>query len=151
MRQTFNPKSFVDPKLNLSHEELARVLAKMYPGTLHGVDYLVAHRVDPTTDGRVGGAQIMAWNLPDVVPTIDNEVAAAWEIHGATIRKEMAGDDVRKQRRSLLADADVLVNKAHDSMNRQALVKAMAYRQALRDITKQEGFPDTVVWPDKPV
>ena len=25
-----------------------------------------------------------------------------------------------------------------------------AYRQALRDITQQEGFPDNVVWPTKP-
>jgi len=25
-----------------------------------------------------------------------------------------------------------------------------AYRQALRDITAQEGFPDSVVWPIKP-
>jgi len=25
-----------------------------------------------------------------------------------------------------------------------------AYRQALRDITEQEGFPDNVVWPTKP-
>jgi hypothetical protein len=24
------------------------------------------------------------------------------------------------------------------------------YRQALRDITTQEGFPTTIVWPDKP-
>lgn len=24
------------------------------------------------------------------------------------------------------------------------------YRQALRDLTKQEGFPHNVVWPDRP-
>tara|TARA_R110000803_G_scaffold64755_3_gene125831 strand:+ start:4287 stop:4655 length:369 start_codon:yes stop_codon:yes gene_type:complete len=26
-----------------------------------------------------------------------------------------------------------------------------AYRQALRDITKQDGFPESVVWPAQPV
>lgn len=25
-----------------------------------------------------------------------------------------------------------------------------AYRQALRDITKQEGFPEDVIWPEEP-
>jgi hypothetical protein len=25
-----------------------------------------------------------------------------------------------------------------------------AYRQALRDVPDQEGFPDTVTWPEKP-
>ena len=24
------------------------------------------------------------------------------------------------------------------------------YRQALRDITKQKSFPDTIIWPTKP-
>ena len=25
-----------------------------------------------------------------------------------------------------------------------------AYRQALRDVPQQDGFPDNVIWPEKP-
>ena len=33
---------------------------------------------------------------------------------------------------------------------RTDLAKIKAYRQALRDVPSQEGFPDNVVWPEEP-
>jgi len=55
--------------------------------------------------------------------------------------------DVRKRRNTLLDKADIIVNKADDSGNTEMIAKARAYRQSLRDIPEQDGFPENVVWP----
>lgn len=52
---------------------------------------------------------------------------------------------VRSQRNSLLAETDYL------ALSDTTLSSDMsAYRQALRDITSQAGFPTNVTWPTKP-
>lgn len=55
--------------------------------------------------------------------------------------------EVRSERNRLLAKADIEVNKAIDQGNTGAEAEARAYRQALRDIPEQSGFPYDVVWP----
>lgn len=52
---------------------------------------------------------------------------------------------IREQRNKLLQRADILVNIATD--NGIGETEARAYRQALRDVPEQEGFPLNVVWP----
>lgn len=53
--------------------------------------------------------------------------------------------EVRSQRNSLLAETDYL------ALSDTTLSSDMAtYRQALRDVTSQEGFPTDVAWPVKP-
>ena len=53
--------------------------------------------------------------------------------------------EVRSERNSLLAETDYL------ALSDTTLSSDMAaYRQALRDITKQSGFPTDVTWPTKP-
>lgn len=55
-------------------------------------------------------------------------------------------EDVRARRNSLLIESDWTQLK-------DAPVDQLAwaiYRQALRDVTSQKGFPANVVWPDKP-
>lgn len=55
-------------------------------------------------------------------------------------------EDVRSQRDSLLNRTDFrMVSDAPWDNNAWA-----TYRQALRDITAQEGFPANVVWPTEP-
>jgi len=62
---------------------------------------------------------------------------------------DRAAEGVRAQRDKLLADSDWVVIKAKEtSTNLPAGFKA--YREALRDITEQEGFPHNVTWPEKP-
>jgi hypothetical protein len=56
-------------------------------------------------------------------------------------------DQVRAQRDTLLVESDWTQLK--DAPVDQ--VAWAAYRQALRDIPSQKGFPASVVWPDKPV
>ena len=53
--------------------------------------------------------------------------------------------DIRDQRNNLLASTD------WTALSDNTMSPAMAaYRQALRDVPAQEGFPQTVTWPSKP-
>lgn len=54
-------------------------------------------------------------------------------------------DSVRLQRDLFLAETDYL------ALSDATLTAEMTtYRQALRDITDQAGFPESVTWPTKP-
>ena len=67
--------------------------------------------------------------------------AAAWEA-GATDRKAA---EVREERDALLAETDWWA-----SSDLTMTAEQTAYRQALRDVPSQEGFPESVSWPTKP-
>ena len=55
----------------------------------------------------------------------------------------------RQKRDRLIAATDYLVTPDYPiESDRLAAVKT--YRQALRDIPEQSGFPRTITWPDKP-
>lgn len=75
---------------------------------------------------------------------------------------------VREKRNELLADTDAMMALDRMGLNvpsgstftawlaffkklGEALIGAIpAYRQALRDVPQQEGFPYSIVWPEKP-
>ena len=56
-------------------------------------------------------------------------------------------NDVRQERVTLLHEADWRIQRAMDDGD--DITPLIAYRRALRDITKQES-PSAVVWPEKP-
>jgi hypothetical protein len=61
-------------------------------------------------------------------------------------RDTAKGKEVRSQRDKLIADTDWM------ALSDNTLTAEWAtYRQALRDVTSQEGFPHSVEWPEKPV
>ena len=53
--------------------------------------------------------------------------------------------EVRRERNDLLASTDVWALS-----DRTMTAEQTAYRQALRDITDQDGFPTDITWPTKP-
>jgi len=54
-------------------------------------------------------------------------------------------EEIRKERNRLLSDTDWM------ALSDVTMSPAWAsYRQALRDITAQEGYPYAVIWPTKP-
>lgn len=55
---------------------------------------------------------------------------------------------VRAQRDTLIREADYLVNTALDVGADPTPYRT--YRQALRNVPQQQGFPDTITWPTKP-
>lgn len=59
---------------------------------------------------------------------------------------EQKAQAIRSQRNALLAASDWTM--LSDTVN--ANLAYATYRQALRDVTDQAGFPDSVIWPKKP-
>ena len=62
---------------------------------------------------------------------------------------EQKAQTVRSQRDRLLSQTDYLVSGDYP-ISDDDLATVKAYRQALRDVPAQEGFPDSVVWPELP-
>lgn len=58
-------------------------------------------------------------------------------------------EEVRSKRDRLIADTDYLLC-ADYPISAEDLEAVKAYRQALRDVPQQEGFPYDVVWPELP-
>ncbi len=100
------------------------------------------------------GNWVQAWSVGDmfsdytddegVVHTVAEQEAA----YQARLDEE-AAKSVRAQRDAQLAESDWMVIRSAETG--VALDSNWAtYRQALRDITAQAGFPHSVTWPDKP-
>lgn len=92
--------------------------------------------VDATDDAEVGGTYDGVTFVPLAAPT-------------------PTAEEVRAQRDRLLAETDWVVTKAveqnaQDGLGVQIPVVWLNYRQALRDIPQQPGFPDNVTWPTAP-
>lgn len=76
-----------------------------------------------------------------------DEIAArqAEEAAWAAGANDRAAAEVRQERNSLIAETDYL------ALSDNTMTSDMqTYRQALRDIPSQSGFPANVTWPTKP-
>jgi hypothetical protein len=81
-------------------------------------------------------------------PTYNEVTVTRAEQEAAYLAKKVAEKEasVRAERDKKLAETDWMVIKAAETG--VALATGWAtYRQALRDVTAQEGFPDNVTWP----
>ena len=62
---------------------------------------------------------------------------------------EELAQQIRAKRNSLLSQTDYLMMPDYPiSDDKRKLIEE--YRQALRDIPEQSGFPRTIAWPEKP-
>jgi hypothetical protein len=61
----------------------------------------------------------------------------------------MIAEAIRDKRDNLIGETDYYLMPDYPS-NPQNLEELKVYRQALRDVPKQEGFPRDVHWPDVP-
>lgn len=87
------------------------------------------------------------------------EDAEAWAELGVTYTETEVADpepdenqlrwQVIRERDQKLSESDYYVLSDYPSTE-EGLEAVKTYRQALRDITAQEGFPKEVEWPDKP-
>ena len=65
--------------------------------------------------------------------------------------KRMSNEqDIRARRNNLLSNTDHLIQSDYP-ISDEKKQEIKVYRQALRDIPQQDGFPDNIVWPEKPV
>jgi len=118
----------------MSDEVLARF--DIYPVTPKDVP----EQFDPITQ-----------NAATVNPTfIDGSWVQTWSITAAsdaevTNRLNYLASNIRETRNMLLSKTD------WTALTDNTMTPEMAiYRQALRDITKQSGFPTSVLWPEVP-
>ena len=81
------------------------------------------------------------WHTKYVVQTLDDEGKAAKDIEVA--------NTVRADRNQRLSDTDWMVVKALE-IGIPVTDEIKAYRQSLRDVPVQIGFPHNVIWPTKP-
>ena len=98
-----------------------------------------------------GSINALIDGVPMVIPTdAGNRHYAALLEQGiqivAYVEPPITAEQVRAERDALLAACDW--TQVADAPVDQAAWAV--YRQALRDVTAQAGFPDAVVWPTKP-
>lgn len=84
-----------------------------------------------------------------------NDWVQVWEVTDATQeeiadRIDQKSRQVRSERDQKLAETDWIITKSIE-VSVLNLSDWKAYRQALRDIPEQNGFPLNVSWPQKPV
>lgn len=132
--------------MDYTHDHLIIVIRNLYPSAVHGRDFLVAHKLkeDRTQDGE---PFIVQWNMPDPEPTAE-ALRAEFAANACTY----LSNHVRHMRDSRLKNSDskaVAPPDAPDSVKAQAAAWE-TYRQALRDLPEQAGFPFTVQWPAVP-
>lgn len=132
----------------MTNEELFYLLQKFYPGTVNGTHYLTGHRLD--TEGKqLGEAFLQFWRLPDPQPS-KGQLLNWWAQYGDEIKATVSGVHHRWERNERLLKADALVYRAEDMGDQAKVTAARKYRQALRDVPQQEGFPFAFAWPVPP-
>lgn len=70
-------------------------------------------------------------------------------LHEHTITEEMISSGIKFERDKLLAESDWIALK-DVKLSKEKYAAWAEYRQKLRDITKQEGYPTNVIFPEKP-
>ena len=83
----------------------------------------------------------------DLVEQYNQIIAENPEREGEIGTADVASISVRERRDTLLAESDWRVLPDNPSPSPEAW---KTYRQQLRDLPSQEGWPFNVVWPEKP-
>ena len=92
-------------------------------------------------DGRI---PLYRWDGAEVIHRTEEEVEKE-----RTLLSLPTAEEVRAQRARMLAETDwtQVADAPIDTATRTAM---RVYRQQLRDITEQAGFPTDIVWPEMP-
>ena len=112
--------------------------------------------VDVTLDDGIKLPYTFNTGINDVAPVFQ-EIKEAFErgeiqvsdYVPTVIPDEVLAFEIRDRRNDLLTETDYLMQPDYP-ISEETRTSLKAYRQALRDITNQEGFPQEVVWPEKP-
>ncbi len=110
---------------------------------------------DKTEDGKEAGISynydeyLLVMPDRDGLEKIVQDNTATWLAYAKQQEAEKQAQVIRDKRDKLLSDTDW--TQTDDAPLTDADRESMRqYRQALRDITSQTGFPQTIVWPEKP-
>jgi hypothetical protein len=111
-------------------------------------EMLASYDVYPYTRSATPAYDPLAWRLgDDEFVNTDGTWTLPFKLE--QLPQEQAESNVRNRRAVLLAETDWVVIM-HTEKGTNIPVEWELYRQALRDITAQAGFPYEVTWPTKP-
>lgn len=129
-------------------EELLYVLLGEYPNLVPGEDYLLSRALGGDRE-QLAHAVIHRWVTTQVPqPSIEQLHVLWYSKYQRTYAAWHLAAEVRDTRDKLIVQADALINKAIDAGQDVAALRA--YRQALRDVPQQAGFPLAIDWPAVP-
>lgn len=84
-------------------------------------------------------------NRPTLIDSLDSNITA-WIAAARDAEYKQLASDIRARRDALLAETDFLVAIDYP-LPPEELLKVQEYRQLLRDVPQQDGFPYDVDWP----
>ena len=132
--------SFTDATWNDPNHKSFRVIVTLSNGDVYPFTYLIDGSDD--NDGIISVSVKNAYNNGelDIAEFPENEEDPAYS---------QKKNKVIQRRNNLLNDSDYLMMTDYP-ISDEKKQEIKVYRQALRDIPQQDGFPDNIVWPDKP-
>ena len=131
------------------HDLMVQVMLDLHPDLVSNVDYVCAHDFDKADPSQHGDPYFMVWKRADIPQPDPADIKAAFEADEETYRAAFA----RRYRDACLAGTDGRANvtDAPPSARLDARIDAWrTFRQALRDIPQQAGFPFAIEWPAYP-
>ena len=127
---------------------MAKRITYEYDGTVYTTEYAVRQAVFAKTRKAFGKTMTdAAWSAIGVTKRVE-EVADVVPTQPIKTAEELA-KEAREKRDRLLEESDYYVMPDYPA-TASGLVAVKTYRQNLRDISKQDGFPSDIVWPTKP-
>lgn len=130
----------------ITHDLLICTIQQQWPQLVHGKDYLVAQPIALDTGAQAGDAYIMRWSASPVpMPDISTLLAQA-----PTYLPVLQASQVRIQRDTLLGGTD-WTQGTDAPLTAGKIAAYKTYREALRNVPQQAGFPGTIAWPTEPV
>ena len=115
---------------NLAGNQLVRVVVADKPGHDQSTQTVVQNNEPSLVDG----AWVLGWSVQTLGQAEQDE------------RRAQQSASIRAERNRKLSESD-WTQLADAPVNREAW---LAYRQALRDLTAQAGFPFEITWPELP-
>ena len=128
--------------------------------TLNIDPVLASPKPDPSEDYKVvvrngverdaNGNWVWAWTENDMFQEYTDDEGTVVTVQDQ-IDAKVAADNAALASTERATRDDLLKATDHYGLSDVAMTDAMlAYRQALRDVPQQEGFPQTITWPTKP-
>ena len=126
-----------------------------------GIDPVIASpKPDPSGDYKVvvrngveqdaNGNWVYAWTENDMFQEYTDDEGTVVTVQ-AQIDAKVAADNAALASTERATRDDLLKATDHYGLSDVSMTEAMtAYRQALRDVPQQAGFPQTITWPTKP-
>ena len=111
-------------------------------------DYKVVVRNGVEQDAN--GNWVWAWTENDMFQEYTDDEGTVVTVQ-AQIDAKVAADNAALEATERATRDDLLKATDHYGLSDVTMTEAMAtYRQALRDVPQQAGFPSTITWPTKP-